>query len=144
MIICYYKTTPDIKKPTKEITPVGEPSMCSPYGDYYLLEPSFLISGEPPHNANFIYVDELDRYYIIKEVRRIAGNRCVLECKEDCLFTYWETIKTQNVTVSRNEYKVDNTIIDNMLPLRSEKQIILKQFGEPLQTNENYYILGVI
>lgn len=144
MNITYYKADADLRKPNKSITRMGDPHTCTPFGDYDILTPKFLVSHTPPVNVNYLYCDDFNRYYLITNIMHTSGGRCILVCKEDCLYTYWNEIKTQNVTVSRNEYRINPNIIDNLLPLKSEKQIILKKFGEPLQTNENYYILGVI
>lgn len=144
MNITFFSGSPDKRKPTKDLTALGSPVLCAPYNDFSIEHPSFIISNTPPVTASMFYIDDLQRYYIITDITYTSGGRTIISGDVDVLYTYWDTIKNSEVTVTRNENTRNNDIIDTSISLKSEKQIVLKAFGEPLQTNETTYILGVI
>lgn len=144
MNITFYTGSPDKRKPTKSLTALGSPVLCAPYNDFNIERPSFIISNTPPVTASMFYIDDLQRYYIITDIIYTSGGRTIISGEIDVLYTYWDIIKNSEVTVTRNENIQNNEIIDTSIALKSEKQIVLKSFGEPLQTTENTYVLGVI
>lgn len=76
-----------------------------------VLEPSSVVrpslkvsSGLIGNNVNYVYVNELERYYYITDW--IMENGYIrLECEVDVLMSFKSAIKEQNVIVARQEHK---------------------------------------
>lgn len=87
-----------------------------------VIEPSSVIrpslrvsSGLIGQGVNYLYVNELERYYYIKDWIMENGH-IRLECEVDVLMSFKNDIKKQNVIVSRQEnsynlYQVDPKMV---------------------------------
>lgn len=88
-----------------------------------VLEPSSVIrpslrvsSGLIGQNVNYIYVNELERYYYIKDW--IMENGYIrLECEVDVLMSFKDEIKQQNVIIKRQEKEYNLYQIDEKMHL---------------------------
>lgn len=68
-----------------------------------VIRPSFRVSsGLIGQSVNYIYVNELERYYYIKDWIMENGH-IRLECEVDVLMSFKDSIKKQNVIVSRQQ-----------------------------------------
>ena len=61
-------------------------------------------SGLIGQSVNYVYVDELERYYYIRNWTMENGY-VTLECEVDVLMSFKNAIKEQNVIVSRQQKK---------------------------------------
>ena len=62
---------------------------------------------------NYIYVNELHRYYYVDEIIYISSELTQLNLSEDVLMSHRDLIKSQAVYISRSENYGDNDKIDN-------------------------------
>ena len=74
--------------------------------------------------CNYAYINGGRRiYYFIEKMEYLPGNRLVYTMKEDVLQTYSAEILQMNCLITRQEDIGINFIVDNFLPLKSEKKI---------------------
>ena len=72
-------------------------------------------SGLIGQSVNYVYVEELERYYFIRNWIMENGH-VQLECEVDVLMSFKDSIKKQNVIVARQEnaynlYQVDSKMV---------------------------------
>lgn len=81
-----------------------------------VVRPAFrLSSGLLGQSVNYLYVNELERYYYIRNWTMDNGF-VILECEVDVLMSFKDEIKSKNVIVSRQEnsynlYQVDSKMV---------------------------------
>lgn len=117
-----------------------------------VLEPSSVIrpslkvsSGLIGQNVNYLYVNELARYYYIKDW--IMENGYVrLECEVDVLMSFKSAIKEQNVIVSRQEYKYNLYQNDDRFKLYNYPAVKTIAFSsdDGFDYSTTSYILAVV
>lgn len=105
-----------------------------------VLNPTIIISGGLV-NAN--YVSDLfgRNYYIVAQT--LAGGRNYLQLKCDVLTSFSGNIYGTTQFVSRSQTGYDNTIPDNIVPLKQETNYTVKPIGDAITSTENF-IIGVI
>lgn len=73
-------------------------------------KPTILIEGMQLLNANYIYIQELQRYYFINEPKLIRGNMFEIECREDYLYSWKTRIENLDGLVTKQENPSHNGI----------------------------------
>lgn len=73
-------------------------------------KPTILIEGNQLLNANYIYIQELQRYYFINEPKLIRGNMFEIECSEDYLYSWKTRIENLDGLVTKQENPARNGI----------------------------------
>lgn len=115
--------------------------------DMSILQPILIIEYNANFvNANYAYIEELNRYYYITNIELTNGNRMKLYLTVDVLMSFADDIKKANITVVRNGGIGKPTRInDSKLPIDPNKQEISQtvDINNALNPNTEYcYILG--
>ena len=79
-------------------------------------------SGLIGQNVNYVYVEDLERYYYIRNWTMENGF-VTLECEVDVLMSFKNAIKQQNVIVSRQENKFNMYLEDSKYNILSTNAI---------------------
>lgn len=68
-----------------------------------IINPTVIISREIPdvENCNYLYVEELERYYYINEIT-LEHQRYILQCHVDVLMSFYDKILEQRAIIERN------------------------------------------
>lgn len=88
-----------------------------------MLNPSFILNQSTAANTyNYVYVSAFGRYYFITDRQLLRGNRVLINCAVDVLYTYGTSIKACSGTVLRSESIGAPTLIpDSKLPIQTNK-----------------------
>ena len=68
-----------------------------------IMMPTIVLDDSAALSCNYAYIDTFQRYYFIKTVDVQPGGLCVLQLKEDVLYTYKDSIKKLTAIISRQE-----------------------------------------
>jgi len=107
--------------------------------DYLLvtLEQKTVIVKDYLYHYNYLYIEEINKYYFITNIT-IQNNKLVIyECSEDVLMTFKDEILNIKTLVTRNEKEYDVNIVDDKLPLSDHSTIyesIIKNADLPYGT----------
>lgn len=104
-------------------------TQCEPFGALDIDNPILRVKPfEGFANANYFYIPDFLRYYIITGVKRLSGNILEISGTIDVLSTYKEVIKQCPAICVANEKIGSTYVIDPNLPLDVRKTIIAKEF----------------
>ena len=98
-------------------------------------------SGLIGQSVNYVYVDELERYYYIRNWTMENGY-VTLECEVDVLMSFKDEIKERNVIVKRNQYLFNMYLEDSQYKVQNRTSVRTVVF--PSGFNGHQIILGVV
>lgn len=110
--------------------------------DMDITSPTFNIEcNELPH-ANYCFIQDLNRYYFIDDVRIIRKNVFEIKCKVDVLMTYSKYIINSTQYVSRQENEYNELLNDNMVTFEDtyDYNIYYQNIDELDYANDTKYI----
>ena len=100
-------------------------------------------SGLIGQSVNYVYVDELERYYYIRNW--VMENGFVqLECEVDVLMSFKDAIKQQNVIVSRQQNSYNLYQVDEKMKFYNTNATKVKEFPNRLFDLSNSQFLLVM
>ena len=79
-------------------------------------------------NKNYCYIPLFNRYYFINNMTALKGGIIELSLSVDVLQSYKDKILNSTQLVKRQEYKKSQYQIDNMIPLKVNKNISVIEF----------------
>lgn len=98
-------------------------------------------SGLIGQSVNYVYVDELERYYYIRNWTMENGF-ITLECEVDVLMSFKNAIKQQNVIVSRQQKKYNLYMTDQKQKFYNTNATVVKEFPKkPFSISKSQFIL---
>lgn len=98
-------------------------------------------SGLIGQSVNYVYVDELERYYYIRNWTMENGY-ATLECEVDVLMSFKNAIKQQNVIVSRQQKKYNLYMTDHKQKFYNTNATVVKEFPKkPFSISKSQFIL---
>lgn len=91
-----------------------------------MLNPSFILNNSTAASTyNYVYVSAFGRYYFITGRQLLRGNRVIITCAVDVLYTYASSIKACTGTVLRSEsIGAPSMIPDSKLPIQSNNLMV--------------------
>lgn len=92
------------------------------YGEFSLMNPTFIIRNFDILTYNYIYVKQWGRFYFIEDIV-LDGSRCLVKCHIDVLETYSEHIKTMKLLVERSQNVTNGFIVDEQAPVNANRVI---------------------
>ena len=98
-------------------------------------------SGLIGQSVNYLYIDELERYYYIRNWTMENGY-IRLECEVDVLMSFKNDTKKQNTIVARNEKLYNMYLEDNKIKIQNRTAIRTVRF--PTGFTSRNLILGVV
>jgi len=84
-------------------------------------------SGLIGQSVNYVYVEELDRYYFIRNWVMENGH-VQLECEVDVLMSFKDAIKKQNVIVARQEKEYNLYQVDEKMKFYNTNATKVREF----------------
>lgn len=102
MNVTLYINNSDERYIDKNITSLGSYSSFYLKDDTNLTHPTLKLSDTSlSENANYLYIQELGRYYYIRDKR--YSKQCIyLDCEVDVLMSFKTQIRDMNAIISRN------------------------------------------
>ena len=125
MTLSLYNTVDDPRVVNKTVTAVATVT-ADPTDNVSILTPSFLIEYNSTYlGANYCYVELFGRYYYIRNMSVVKGNRILIECAVDVLKTYAAALIDCVGIVTRSESIGEPTEIpDKNLPIDPNREDI--------------------
>lgn len=105
-----------------------------------ILNPAIITAGSYI-NANYVTGLFSRNYYIVSQT--LSNGRNYLQLKCDVLTSFSGNIYGTTQFVARSQTGYDNSIPDNIVPLKQDTNYTVKSIGESITSTENY-IIGVI
>ena len=93
--------------------------------------------------ANYLYISLFERYYFIDNIVFTPKRTAELHCSVDVLKTYYNSIKGKSFLIDRQEKIYSPMIVDNELPIRSERNYYRSSVNLFSSENFDKYILSV-
>lgn len=107
-----------------------------------LTTPTILLSGAlDPSAFNYCLIDVFNRYYFIKDIIMVGADLWEIQCTIDVLETYKSEILSRQYLVERQEYKVNNMLVDDQIVSRVGTETTKKVVGNV--GNEVTYVITV-
>ena len=90
---------------------------------------------------NYVYIDELKRYYFIKDVKFFTGKIIALECSVDVLMSFKNELKKETAILERQTNLANLYFNDSELPIENRINQTFKLFPKGLENHAYYYLL---
>lgn len=152
MKLYYYNNVSDERYVDKNITLVKSPQQQHDYvnveflDDTSIVHPTFRLQDHLVYmTANYVYVEELRRYYFIRDITTSKGF-AYIRCDVDVLMTYKEQLRERTCIVTRQEkhynlYQNDNNW--KIYNYTAKRTIPFNKTGG-FDYNKQEFILGII
>ena len=125
MLLNLYSTTDDTRKLEKTLTAIKNITAI-PSENVTMLTPAFIVEYDRAIlAANYCFIPEFGRYYFIRDITLLKGNRLQINCSVDVLMSFVDDIKNCSAMISRSESVGKPTNIpDNSLPINPNTFIV--------------------
>ena len=118
MNVILYNNKSDKRQLVKNITEIKTISATAK-GDINIISPTLIIHNFTT-DFNYCYISDFDRYYFVKSITLLTGQRIQIDLSVDVLMTYKEEIKNLTVNVLRYENIEPTFLTDSRIPLFSD------------------------
>lgn len=137
----FYYNKSDKNVILKELTTEKENIVITQKIDTSIIKPIFLLSATTyDNNYNYVYVEELDRYYYINDVVKVGGGIVELHCECDVLMSFREEILNLSGTIARSETLKNGYLIDGSYQTYCYENIVTKKFPNSM-TNDSVILM---
>lgn len=144
MTIKTYRFLGDSRKIDKTLTLVKTYSNADIVGDMSIQTPIIslqLDSFTDVINFNYIYIPELRRYYYVENSTIREDGFVQIHCRVDVLKSFKTDILASTLYVERQENKCSYQVPDNGYTIKSNRNLTIKNFGNPIIVPNDYFIL---
>ena len=135
MNVILYNNKSDKRQLVKNITEIKTLSAVAK-GDINIISPTLIIQNFST-DFNYCYISDFDRYYFVKSITLLTGQRVQIDLTIDVLMTYKEEIKKLTVNVLRYENIEPTYLTDSRIPLYSDTVQKVIEFPENIFNLEN-------
>ena len=135
MNVILYNNKSDKRQLVKNITEIKTLSAVAK-GDINIISPTLIIQNFTT-DFNYCYISDFDRYYFVKSITLLTGQRLQIDLTVDVLMTYKEEIKNLTVNVLRYENIEPTFLSDSRIPLFSDTVQKVIEFPENIFNLEN-------
>ena len=144
MTIKTYRFLGDSRKVDKTLTPVKTYSNAVIVGDMSIHTPTIslqLDSFTDVINFNYIYIQELRRYYYVEESTIREDGFVQIRCRVDVLKSFKNDILASTQYIDRQQNKCTYQLPDGMYNIKSNRNLTIKNFGNVIiEPNANFLL----
>ena len=144
MTIKTYRFEGDPRKVDKKLTSVTAYFNADIVGDMSIHAPTIslqLNSFTDIINFNYIYIEELRRYYYVVDSTIREDGFVQLQCKVDVLKSFRADILESTQYVERQQNKCSYQVPDDGYIIKSNRNMTIKNFGNPIIVPNDNFIL---
>lgn len=144
MTIKTYRFLGDSRKVDKTLTLVDTYSNADIVGDMSIQSPIIslqLDSFDDVINFNYIRIPELRRYYYVENSTIREDGFVQIQCRVDVLKSFKTDILASTQYVERQENKCSYQVPDNGYTIKSNRNLTIKNFGNPIIVPNDDFIL---
>ena len=145
MNVILYNNKSDKRQLVKNITEI-KTLVAVAKGDINIISPTLIIQNFST-DFNYCYISDFDRYYFVKSITLLTGQRIQIDLSVDVLMTYKEEIKKLTVNVLRYENIEPTFLTDSRIPLFSDTLQKVIEFPknifnleEPSENSKNFLL----
>ena len=135
MTVTLYKNTSDKRNLNKVITEIKSVSATAK-GEINIIFPTLILEYFS-NDFNYCYISDFNRYYFVKSITLLTGQRVQIDLTVDVLMSYKEEIKKLTVNVLRYENIEPTYLTDSRIPLFSDTVQKVIEFPENIFNLEN-------
>ena len=135
MNVILYNNKSDKRQLVKNITEIKTLAAVAK-GDINIISPTLIIQNFSTE-FNYCNISNFDRYYFVKSITLLTGQRVQIDLTIDVLMTYKEEIKNLTVNVLRYENIEPTFLTDSRIPLFSDTVQKVIEFPENIFNLEN-------
>lgn len=135
MTVTLYKNISDKRNLNKNLSEIKTVSATAK-GDINIISPTLIIQNFST-DFNYCYISDFDRYYFVKSITLLTGQRIQIDMSVDVLMSYKEEIKNLTVNVLRYEKSGPSFLTDSRIPLFSDTVQKVIEFPENIFNLEN-------
>lgn len=92
-------------------------------------------------SVNYLYIEDFNRYYFVRDVKFESGLLFVVKCDVDVLYTYKEYIYQQRAVIGRQENVYNLNIQDGNLIVENYPYVQTLNFPYGFNPNNYEYVL---
>ena len=118
MNVILYNNKSDKRQLVKNITEIKTISATAK-GEINIISPTLILEYFST-DFNYCYISDFNRYYFVKSITLLTGQRIQIDLSVDVLMTYKEEIKNLTVNVLRYENIKPTFLTDSRIPLFSD------------------------
>ena len=118
MNVILYNNKSDKRQLVKNITEIKTISATAK-GEINIISPTLILEYFST-DFNYCYISDFNRYYFVKSITLLTGQRIQIDLSVDVLMTYKEEIKNLTVNVLRYENIEPTFLTDSRIPLFSD------------------------
>ena len=131
MNVKFYKMTSPKIQAEKQKTLIQN-SECQLFETTDILDPIFVVKyNKNVMSSNYVYCDEFERFYFVKDKQIVDGNRIKISCHVDVLSTYWNQIKSTSQHIVRNSEQFNLYMNDNVMQITQRTMKSVRRAHEP-------------
>lgn len=138
MTITFYNNESDEILVDKKITSISSINNAKIINETDIVNPSIIVSRNFYDSiilkANYLYIDNLDRYYYINNIS-FAESMIMIDCTVDVLMSYKKQIRNLTCTVTRNENLKNGYLNDDNYNIQAYKQVVCKMFPNAINND---------
>ena len=145
MNVILYNNKSDKRQLVKNISEIKTISATAK-GDINIISPTLIIQNFST-DFNYCYITDFDRYYFVKSITLLTGQRVQIDLSIDVLMTYKEEIKNLTVNILRYENIEPTFLTDSRIPLYSDTVQKVIEFPEnifnlekPSENSKNFLL----
>ena len=147
MIAVFYTSNDDPRKVDKTLKQVKQKPVAIYSGCNIITPTLYLDYDSELLNCNYLYLDEWERYYFIRNFSVDSGKRMYIDAELDDLYTYRDQLKECIATAIRNESVGINYVPDPSLPLMPAKNyctstVIGQYWADTVVEQARHYVLA--
>ena len=135
MNVTLYKNTSDKRNLNKVLSEIKSVSATAK-GEINIISPTLILEYFSTY-FNYCYISEFNRYYFVKSITLLTGQRIQIDLSVDVLMTYKEDIKNLTVNVLRYENIEPTFLTDSRIPLFSDTIQKVIEFPKNIFNLEN-------
>ena len=135
MNVILYNNKSDKRQLVKNIAEI-KTILATAKGDINIISPTLIIQNFST-DFNYCYISDFDRYYFVKSITLLTGQRIQIDLTVDVLMTYKEEIKNLTVNVLRYENIEPTFLTDSRIPLLSDTVQKVIEFPKNIFNLEN-------
>lgn len=88
-------------------------------GSVNIVAPNFVIESNSVPEFNYVYIEDLNRYYFVRTIVARTFNLYEITCDVDVLMTYRQDILNTSALISRTQFFNTPMVIDAHRPIKS-------------------------
>lgn len=145
MTVTFYKNSSDKIVVDKEITQVGTAiSNAVIKEDVSIMDPVFLLRDFEyfnPATCNYVYIDDLSRYYYITDIVILDQNLYEIHCHVDVLKSFASGIRSNSAVIARQQNNYDLYLPDGVFKTKANPKYEVIKF--PSGFSSYHFVLCV-